>query len=124
QPSQNGPVGPAIDTVFRPSVVRQTLQTASQPAQNWWPPACRAVMILVPPPPELPPAMPAHRLFAPLVTLLAVGWLAAVAAASEFRETEQFADAVAAVESYAAQYGAENVWLVLDIDNTLLAMQS
>jgi hypothetical protein len=81
-------------------------------------------MILIPPPPELPPAMPAHRLFSPLVTLLAVGWLSAAAAASEFRETEQFADAVAAVEGYAAQYGAENVWLVLDIDNTLLAMQS
>ncbi|QDV77872.1 DUF2608 domain-containing protein [Botrimarina mediterranea] len=67
--------------------------------------------------------MPPFRRFAPLLTLLAAGWLSAVAGASEFRETERFADAVTAVDSYVAQYGAENVWLVVDIDNTLLAMQ-
>ena len=68
--------------------------------------------------------MPAFRRSLPLLTLLALGCLVAGAGASEFRESEDFADAVAAVDSYAAQYGAENVWLVLDIDNTLLAMQS
>ena len=72
--------------------------------------------------------MPAPRHPAPLLTLLAAGWLAfgwlgAAATASEFRETAQFADAVEAVDPYEAQHGAENVWLVVDIDNTLLAMQ-
>ncbi len=77
--------------------------------------------------------MPRLRIL-PLLTLPAAGWLAAGwlvagqlvswAAASEFRETQRFADAVEAVEGYVDQYGADNVWLVMDIDNTLLAMQS
>ncbi|TWT95859.1 hypothetical protein Pla108_29360 [Botrimarina colliarenosi] len=58
-------------------------------------------------------------------TLLCCGVLfaAGFARASEFRETNDFADALTAAQAYVDRFGAENVWLVVDIDNTLLAMQ-
>ncbi len=43
--------------------------------------------------------------------------------ASEYLETEDFADVVAVTEAYAEQYGPEQTLLVVDIDNTLLAMR-
>ncbi len=46
---------------------------------------------------------------------------AARPAAADFYETPEFADAVLRTEEYVAQYGAGQVLLVLDIDNTLLA---
>lgn len=49
--------------------------------------------------------------------------LAAVASASEYRETDDFADAIEAVERYTSEHGAERTLLVIDIDNTLLTMQ-
>lgn len=67
--------------------------------------------------------MPSFRRLSRLLLLLAAGGFAGLAGASEFRETDDFADALTAVQGYVAQYGAENVWLVVDIDNTLLAMQ-
>lgn len=39
----------------------------------------------------------------------------------DFYETPEFADALLRTEEYVAQYGADQVLLVLDIDNTLLA---
>ncbi len=57
----------------------------------------------------------------------AVAWLglfatAAVAAASDFRETATFAPIVEQARSYADQYGGDRVLFVVDIDNTILAM--
>jgi len=49
--------------------------------------------------------------------------LAAVAGASEYRETTDFAEAAAVTEDYAERYGASGTLLVVDIDNTLLTMQ-
>lgn len=49
--------------------------------------------------------------------------LSGLATASEYRETTDFADAAAAVEAYADQYGPECTLLVIDIDNTMLAME-
>jgi hypothetical protein len=46
---------------------------------------------------------------------------AARPALADFYETPEFAEAVARTEEYVAQYGADQVLLVLDIDNTLLA---
>ena len=43
--------------------------------------------------------------------------------AGEYRETEEFADVVRRVEQYADRFGADEVLLVIDIDNTLLAMK-
>ncbi|MEX2169619.1 MAG: DUF2608 domain-containing protein [Pirellulales bacterium] len=57
----------------------------------------------------------------PIAILLAL-MLASLTAASEVRETEEFADAVTKTAEYADQFGAENVLFVADIDNTLLAM--
>ncbi len=42
--------------------------------------------------------------------------------AASYRETKDFADAVVYTEQAAERYGAENVLFVVDIDNTLLAM--
>ncbi|TWT48684.1 DUF2608 domain-containing protein [Botrimarina hoheduenensis] len=44
--------------------------------------------------------------------------------ASEYREADDFAVAVERVEAYAEEYGAANTLLVVDIDNTLLAMRN
>ena len=41
---------------------------------------------------------------------------------SEYRETSSFADPIQRVEEYAQQFGAADTLLVIDIDNTLLAM--
>lgn len=65
--------------------------------------------------------MPRRR-FIPLALLAALA-LTAVTHASEYRETEDFADAVEATRAYVDQYGAEATLLVVDIDNTLLTMQ-
>lgn len=68
--------------------------------------------------------------FTVLPCLLAAGFFAAaglsvdtVASASEYRETEDFAVAVNAANAYADKYGPTETWLVIDIDNTLLAME-
>lgn len=44
--------------------------------------------------------------------------------ASELQATKDFADVANAVERYIAKYGAEHVLLVLDIDNTVMSMDS
>jgi uncharacterized protein DUF2608 len=46
------------------------------------------------------------------------------ARASELQATKDFADAAKTVEAYAAKYGAEHVLLVLDIDNTIMSMDT
>jgi hypothetical protein len=51
-----------------------------------------------------------------------LGSWAAVAGASELRPTKEFADVAAAADRYVEKYGAEHVLLVLDIDNTIMAM--
>jgi len=53
---------------------------------------------------------------------LALGGWAAVARASELRPTKEFADVAAAADRYVEKYGADHVLLVLDIDNTIMAM--
>jgi hypothetical protein len=47
---------------------------------------------------------------------------AVAASASEITATDDFRDVAAAVVNYADEFGPEHVLLVLDIDNTLLAM--
>ena len=62
----------------------------------------------------------------PLPALLAACFVLGawgVAAGSEYRETSDFVDAAAAVQRYVDRLGADEVLLVVDIDNTLLAMQ-
>ena len=63
----------------------------------------------------------------------AIGWCAilfvalagaAAACASELTETADFADVATAVTQYADKLKPERVLLVLDIDNTLLAMNN
>jgi len=54
--------------------------------------------------------------------LLALAVCVSAAWATEFRLIDDFSEAGAAVEAYAAEFGAERVLLVVDIDNTLLAM--
>ncbi len=54
--------------------------------------------------------------------LVAASLWPAVARASHVTETDDFADVAAAVTEYADKVGPERVLLVLDIDNTLLAM--
>jgi hypothetical protein len=67
--------------------------------------------------------MTRHRRALFACTLVACAWsCAAAAGASSFRETNEFADALAITQSYVEQYGAEHVLFVVDIDNTLLAM--
>ncbi len=56
-----------------------------------------------------------------IAALVASGWQAS-ASAAEVRFTKDFGDVAAAAERYADQYGPEHVLLVVDIDNTLLAM--
>jgi hypothetical protein len=55
------------------------------------------------------------------IALVCGGW-AASALASDVRETDDFRDVAAVVEQLADEHGPEHVLLVLDIDNTLLAM--
>jgi hypothetical protein len=57
-----------------------------------------------------------------LVALLISAPLAA--RASELLATKDFADAAAAVNCYVEKFGAEHVLLVLDIDNTVMSMDS
>lgn len=63
------------------------------------------------------------RYFATLQCLFAVLLLASPALAGGVRDTEDFAEVTAAVQIAAEEYGAENVLLVCDIDNTLLRMR-
>jgi hypothetical protein len=56
-----------------------------------------------------------------LALLLSTGF---AARASELLATKDFADAAKAVEGYVSKYGAEHVLLVLDIDNTVMSMDS
>ncbi len=65
--------------------------------------------------------MPLRSLKLPLALLTLA--LATGAPASEYRESEQFADAVSATQAYVERYGADATLLVVDIDNTLLTMQ-
>ena len=53
--------------------------------------------------------------------LLSTGF---AARASELQATKDFADVANTVERYIAKYGAEHVLLVLDIDNTVMSMDS
>ena len=55
---------------------------------------------------------------------IALAWSTASATvlAAEVRATFEFQDVAYAVERYVEQYGPEHVLLVVDIDNTLLAM--
>ncbi|HEY4234889.1 MAG TPA: DUF2608 domain-containing protein [Lacipirellulaceae bacterium] len=55
-----------------------------------------------------------------VIALLLSGRSSAIG--GEIRDTSDFADVAAAVDRYCDQYGAEHVLLVLDLDNTLLAM--
>lgn len=48
--------------------------------------------------------------------------LAAAAAATEFRLIDDFNEAAVSAEAYAQEFGADAVLLVVDIDNTVLAM--
>jgi hypothetical protein len=70
-------------------------------------------------------SMCAHRAavfrYALAVFLLSV---APLALASELRATKDFADVAAAAERYVEEFGAEHVLLVLDIDNTIMAMDT
>jgi Protein of unknown function (DUF2608) len=61
--------------------------------------------------------------FAACILALAAdgGWVT-VARSSEITASDDFRDVASAVARYADQYGPEHVLLVLDIDNTLLAM--
>ncbi len=56
-----------------------------------------------------------------LAALLLSGF-AAVALGSELRPTKEFADVAVAVNRYVEQFGAEHVLLILDVDNTIMAM--
>ena len=49
---------------------------------------------------------------------------AVAARASELLVTKDFADVAKAVEGYVAKFGAEHVLLVLDIDNTIMSMDT
>lgn len=48
--------------------------------------------------------------------------MAAAASASEFRLVDDFREAAVVAEAYAQEFGPEKVLLVVDIDNTVLAM--
>jgi hypothetical protein len=56
-----------------------------------------------------------------LAALILSHW-ATSARASELRPTKEFADVAAAVNRHVEDFGAEHVLLVLDIDNTIMAM--
>jgi hypothetical protein len=72
--------------------------------------------------------------FSPSLHLRAAfaGWVAAAlilgaavaARASEIRGTKDFADVADAVDRYVDKYGAEHVLLALDIDNTIMSMDT
>ncbi len=68
-----------------------------------------------------------HIMFQRLVyrcalALLGLAALVQCSSASDYRETETFAPIVEQARTYAEKYGGENVLLVVDVDNTLLAM--
>ena len=46
------------------------------------------------------------------------------APASELRPTDDFAEVAAAVDRYVDEFGAEHVLLALDIDNTVMSMDT
>jgi hypothetical protein len=56
-----------------------------------------------------------------LVLVLSTGF---AARASELQATKDFAEVANAVKRYVAKYGAEHVLMVLDIDNTVMSMDS
>lgn len=60
-----------------------------------------------------------YRCALPLVGFVVLSHLAA---ASDFRETESFAPVVDQAKAYVDEYGGKQVLFVVDIDNTLLAM--
>src|SRR5262245_2039987 len=64
----------------------------------------------------------ARALFISCAAALLAGSVAASALASDVRETDDFADVAKTVEQLAKEVGPEHVLLVLDIDNTILAM--
>jgi hypothetical protein len=64
----------------------------------------------------------ARALVAWCAVAMLVGSAASAALASEIQETDDFRDVAQAVAQYAEEHDAEDVLLVLDIDNTLLAM--
>src|SRR5688500_8941506 len=57
-----------------------------------------------------------------ILALAASGGWVTVARSSEITASDDFRDVAAAVARYAEEFGPERVLLVLDIDNTLLAM--
>ena len=61
---------------------------------------------------------------ASLVFLALVLSAGLAARASELQATKDFADVAKTVEGYVAKYGAEHVLLVLDIDNTVMSMDT
>lgn len=63
-----------------------------------------------------------HSVYCCLLASLSFALLATLASASEFRECDTFAPVLQQVEKYAAEFGGERVLVVMDIDNTLLAM--
>lgn len=64
------------------------------------------------------------RRIAPQLLLLSVACLVAGSAkASDYLETDDFADAIPVTIDYVERFGAEETLLVIDIDNTLLTMQ-
>jgi hypothetical protein len=58
------------------------------------------------------------------IAALVLSGLVARALASEQRVTKNMAEVAAAVQKYIAQFGAEHVLLVLDIDNTIMSMNT
>ena len=61
---------------------------------------------------------------ASLVFLALVLSTGLAARASELQATKDFADVAKTVEGYVTKYGAEHVLLVLDIDNTVMSMDT
>ena len=71
------------------------------------------------------PASMKHRSFSTFIASLLCLFAGTVAAhAAEYYQTKSLAPAIERAEQYASQVGAERVLVVLDIDNTLLAMDS
>lgn len=56
--------------------------------------------------------------------LLLAGWVGRLASAGQLSETDEFAEVGTAVAQYANRFEPVRVLLVLDLDNTLLAMDS
>lgn len=59
-----------------------------------------------------------------LAIVIGSGLLCAIAVASEVNETDDFCEVAMAVAAYADEHGPEHVLFVVDIDNTLLAMDN